>query len=430
MCGRVFDLQQGGFVKSTIVVANLTVVVLLAAGAWASTETVLYSFTGGSDGGNPQYGTLARDSSGNLVGTTEFGGGGTGCGGLGCGTVFELMPNSDGSWNETVLYTFQGTGDGAYPTAGVVLDPGGNIYGTTNSINKYDCGTVFRLSGSTLTTLHSFHCGGNEGYGLFGGVIRDKSGNLYGTAYAGGKTNNGIAYEISSSGSFRVIHTFCLVAGCRDGANPYSPLVIDKEGDLLGTTGYGGHGSCNCGTVFKLLKSGSKWKETVLRSFDGSDGAVPEFASLTLGTVKSGSKELVAIFGVTTVGGSGTGANGTVFEMIKARTGYKLTVLHSFPSTSGDGYTPYGTLTYLKGKLFGTTIYGGSGFYGTVFELEHTKSGWKETVVNSFCAGGWPCSDGDLPFSGMIADSSGDLYGTTSQGGGVGFQGLVYKLTP
>lgn len=129
--------------KSTRVIANLTVVLLLAAGAWASTEAVLYGFTGGSDGGNPDYGTLARDSSGNLFGTTEFGGGGTGCGGLGCGTVFELMPNSDASWKETVLYTFQGTGDGAYPTGGVILDVNGTVYGTTNSVSSYGCGTVF-----------------------------------------------------------------------------------------------------------------------------------------------------------------------------------------------------------------------------------------------------------------------------------------------
>ncbi len=392
-------------------VAILTLVLLLATGALASTETVLYNFTDGSDGGYPDdLGLLVRDSSGNLYGTTEYGGT------CGYGTVFEL--SSGGT--ERALYSFCDGTDGGFPLAGVALDPSGKIYGTTEIGGAGSCGIVFELSGSTLTTLHAFTCGTDGGY-PYAGVIRDKKGNLYGTAESGGVNGYGVAYEISS-GTYSVIYNFCSVSGCTDGENPTSGLAMDKKGNLYGVTPKGG--TSNYGTVFELSKSGSNWTETVLHSFAGgsSDGAYPYFGSLTLGTQKIGKKQKSVIFGVTQQGGASN--VGTAFEMIKSNTGYMLSLLHSFAG-SGDGSYPEGTLTYLGNKLFGTTNGGSSSDHGTVFELTRKKKAWNHTVLYSFTGS----SDGGYPYSGVVADAGGNLYGVTEVGGSSG-AGVVYKVKP
>jgi uncharacterized repeat protein (TIGR03803 family) len=389
----------------------LTLVLLLAAGAWASTETVLYNFTGGSDGGYPNdLGLLVRDSLGNLYGTTEYGGT------CGYGTVFQL--SSAGT--EKVLYSFCNGADGAYPLAGVTMDPSGKIYGTNEIGGAGSCGIVFELSGSTLTTLHAFTCGSDGGY-PYASVIRDKKGDLYGTAQSGGTNGYGVAYEISS-GSYSVIYNFCSVSGCTDGKNPTSGLVEDKKGNLYSVTPQGG--TSNFGIVFELSKSGSTWAEAVLHNFAGgsSDGAYPYFAGLTLGTQKIGKKKKSVIFGVTQQGGPGS--VGTAFELTKSMTAYSLTLLHSFTG-SGDGAYPEGTLTYLGNKLFGTTNGGSSSDYGTVFELTRKKKTWTHTVLYTFTGH----SDGGYPYSGVVGDSSGNLYGVTQVGGTSG-AGVAYKVKP
>jgi uncharacterized repeat protein (TIGR03803 family) len=221
---------------------------------------------------------------------------------------------------------------------------------------------------------------------------------------------------------FRVIYSFCSVTRCADGNGPDAGLVMDSEGTIYGTTAYGGNNSCSCGTVFTLSKSGGSWMEIVLHSFAGgsNDGANPTFASLILGTQTIGKKKKRVIFGVTMAGGLGD--LGTVFRMLKSQSGYTFGLLHSFAGP--DGASPFGTLTVMKSKLFGTT-YGGGGYgNGTVFELIPNNKTWTESIVYSFSGG----SDGGNPVSGVVADSFGNLYGVTGSGG-FG-QGVVYQVTP
>lgn len=383
---------------------------LLVAGASAGTEKVLYAFTGGSDGANPvDIGLLVRDSAGTLYGTTENGGS------CGKGTVFQL--STDGV--ETVLHNFCGS-DGAYPIASVIRDSSGAFYGTTLGGGTVGCGTAFKLTGSTLTTLHSFACGSDGGAPF--SVIVDKSGNLYGTASTAGTNNNGLIYEISNSGEYSVIYTFCSASDCADGASPSGGVLMDSAGSLFGTTVNGGGDGCSlgCGTVFTLVNTGNSWKEDVIHSFTGSDGGSPSY--LTMG---NGGEGQIVIFGTTSEGGS-SGA-GTVFRMSQTKGGYKLQTLHNF--TGNDGQYPYDPLTIVEGKIFGTTSYAGSGGYGTVFELSRTKDGWIEDTLYSFTGG----SDGGESESG-VADSTGHLYGAARFGGSNACYpmgcGVVFEILP
>ena len=321
------------------------------------TETVLHSFAGGSDGTNP-YDTLLVDSSGNLYGTTS-GGGGTQCGGFGCGTIFKLAPNG----TETVLYSFAGGNDGASPVAGLIADAAGNLYGTTLSGGAHGLGTIVRLApDGTEAVLYSF-TGGNDGDLPWGGVIEDKKGNLYGTTQAGGSNMQacgnsgcGAVFKLQANGTFKVLYDF---TGGTDGGFPYSGLLADSTGALYGTTYYGGTGtSCsgNCGVVFKVTTKGT---ETVLYSFTGaSDGANP---SANLIADKKGN-----LYSTTYDGGTA----GTVFKLSAAGV---ETTLHGF-GKHRDGADPGGPVLSIGRYLYGTTEYGGTGSCrggcGTVFKVE------------------------------------------------------------
>lgn len=227
-------------------------------------ETVLHNFTGGSDGQYP-FGDLIADAAGNLYGTTFYGGG-SGCNGLGCGTVFELTPNLDGTYSETVLHNFTGGSDGAAPTAGLLADAEGNLYGTTSEGGGRNrdcltgCGTVFKLTPNLDGTydervLYSF--GGSDGQTPHAGLIADAVGNLYGTTFFGGVILPecggwcGTVFMLTPSGTLRVLHSF----NFRDGANPTAGLIADAAGNLYGTTRLGGNN--NYGTVFELTASGT-----------------------------------------------------------------------------------------------------------------------------------------------------------------------------
>jgi uncharacterized repeat protein (TIGR03803 family) len=254
-------------------------------------EQVLYAFQGGNDGSSPSSG-LILDSSGNLYGTTENGGGGTDCSGnyAGCGTVFELSPNGSGGWTETILYSFQGGSDGALPTSGLVFDQAGNLYGTTR-FGGGTFGTVFELSpkgsgGWTETILYTFTNNSDGAYPQ--GLIFDQKGNLYGTTVGGGGLCGGgfnpcgTVFELSPNGSGGWTETSLYVFQVSDGIwNPNPGLVFDQAGNLFGTTPASGENGCvegyGCGAVFELSPNGSGgWKETLLFSFQGgSDGVGP-----------------------------------------------------------------------------------------------------------------------------------------------------------
>ncbi len=201
----------------------------------AGTESVLYSFTGGTDGGRP-YAGVVEDKQGNFYGTTLQGGA------FGLGTVYKLTP----SGTETVLHSFAGGSDGATPFGGVILDSKGNLYGTTTDGGSSSAGIVFKVSASgTETVLYTF-AGGPDGANPTAGLVRDQAGNLFGTTYNGGN-GDGTVFEISPSGTHTVLYTF---TGGADGAEPDAGLILDKQGNLYGTTV--GGGSFGIGVVYKV----------------------------------------------------------------------------------------------------------------------------------------------------------------------------------
>jgi uncharacterized repeat protein (TIGR03803 family) len=231
-------------------------------------EKQLFSFTVGSDGFSPQ-GDLAFDGAGNLYGTTNAGGTSN------IGVVFQLVPTSMGPWIENVIHNFNGVpGDGAYPFAGVTFDSAGNLYGTAYQGGFYNYGTVYELSpsqsGWTETTLYSF-TGSSDGGNPTAGVIRDASGNLYGATLYGG-IGGGVVFELSPSAgawTYSVLHAF---AGTDGG--PQGNLVMDAAGNLYGATL--AEGTYGYGNIFKLTPSGEGWIYTDLHDFTGGfDGGRP-----------------------------------------------------------------------------------------------------------------------------------------------------------
>lgn len=265
------------------------------------TETILYNFRGGAAGGEP-FGGLARDSAGNFYGTTYYGGD-TSCNqGNGCGTVFKLSR----SGQETVLYSFLPAPDGELPIAGLVRDGAGNLYGTTTAGGVFEGhGTAFELSPSGQeSVLHEF-TGGADGLLPSAPLIRDAAGNLYGTTEGGTTSSGGTVFEIPSAGQYIVLHSFTGRAG---GLFPAGPLIRDAAGNLYGTTSDGGAGPCfdgaayGCGVIFKVSSAGS---EKALYSFEGSpDGAYPR-----AGLVRDAAGSL---YGTTSTGGAY--GCGTVFK--------------------------------------------------------------------------------------------------------------------
>jgi uncharacterized repeat protein (TIGR03803 family) len=232
------------------------------------TETVLYRFTGGSDGSNPGGGHLIFDQAGNLYSVTLGGGA------YGDGTVFELAP-SQGGWTESVLHNFN-WGDGYLPNSALVFDNVGNLYGTALLGGAYGNGTVFQLtpsgSGWTENTLYSFQ-GGNDGAHPYPGVIFDQSGNLYGGAAAGGQFDGGTVFKLTPSGGGWTFSLVYSLTGDGGDCGPVGNFIMDGAGNLYGFTNY--EGAYNEGTVFELTPSGGGWTYTLLHDFNGSDGASP-----------------------------------------------------------------------------------------------------------------------------------------------------------
>lgn len=232
----------------------------------AGIETVVYSFSAGTDGGVPEAG-LIRDEEGNLYGTTLAGGDLSGCSGAGCGVVFKV----DCAGSETVLYRFTGGADGARPFAALIRDEEANLYGTTSNGGEgfsspvcapFGCGVVFKLDRAGKETVLYAFTGGKDGANPYAPLLR-RGGNLYGTTLYGGNQDAfcsgycGVVFKLDRTGKETVLYTF---TGTTDGANPYAGLIGDEEGNLYGTTGYGGdlantQAPCDgagCGVVFKL----------------------------------------------------------------------------------------------------------------------------------------------------------------------------------
>ena len=360
--------------------------------ALGQTETVIYNFCSAqycSDGTNPNNGPLVMDSQGNLYGTTYEGGVN------GVGAVFKVSAEG----NESVLYSFSNsTGDGYWPSAGLVRDHNGNFYGTTFSGGAFNRGTVFKVDpAGKETILYSFgSTSANDGTGPSAAVVRDAKGNLYGTTEWGGTYGYGTLFELNVNGTESVLHSFANDAS--DGGRPTDDLTFDQQGSLYGTTSTGGfYGS---GTVFRLSVNGT---ETVLHSFGSkSDGQTP-YGRVILG--KSGE-----LYGTTRSGGAFR--DGSVFKL--SQNGVEW-VLKSFVLNTGAG--PFALLLDSAGNIYGVTVSGGPSNSGTVFEINVNGT---TTTLHSFSG---PNTDGSLPTS-LFLDSTGNLYGTTWSGGTGGTNSL------
>jgi hypothetical protein len=390
-------------------VFSLVVFALLSASAPAEwKEKVLYSFHGGSDGATPAGGVVF-DQHGNLYGATADGG--SSCPAPGCGTVFQLVaPAKKGDpWTETILHMFNGK-DGTQPTGGLLIDSNGNLYGVTGYGGSGGC----QLQGSTVGC--------------------------------------GLVYELSppakKGGAWTATMVYSFQGG-EDGQYPTGALVFDTAGNLYGATIYGGgfQGTCNapfylyCGTVFELsppTKKGGKWKEKVLHSFkgvksgqDSGDGASPN-GGLVLDNTG-------AIYGTTYFGGNnkkgiceggvaGTGC-GIVYRLsppVSKGGPWTKKVLHLFNAQDGSN-SAAGVVFDGSGNLYGTTSFGPPNGFGLVFELKKPSGkshSWTEKVLCLFNDG----NNGAYPIAGLVFDTSGDLYGTTS--GGAQFRGDVIRLKP
>jgi len=387
-------MSRRSCIGSTLVVVFFSCLFGARAGAG---ETVLFNFAG-VDGTHP-YGRLILDSAGNLYGTTYDGGL------YGAGTIFELVYSGTGSsYSETVLYNFTGGSDGGFPMAGVIMDSAGNLYGTTTCGGSSTCtggtggnGVVFELSPLGYSVLHKF-TGGSDGGLPAASLTFDAALNLYGTTEAGGvgscmsRVGCGVVFELLQAGGYHtesVLHRF---TGGGDGGVPMAPVIFNAAGTTLYGTTYSGGGctviATGCGVVFQLTPPHDL---KILHRFRGmSDGSLP-----TAPVVFNGAGTL--LYGTATAGGNTIcpGGCGVAFRL----QGTTLTTIHVMHSFAGaDGADPTGGLAFDTTSLYlyGTTFAGGESGLGVVFELQQSGA---YTLLHSFT--GAP-DDGANPFAGLV----------------------------
>ena len=366
------------------------------------------------------WGTMVFDSAGNLYGTTQQGGI-IPCGPQqGCGTVFELSPQPDGTWTPQVLYQFKGGTDGDLVYSGVIFDGAGNLYGTTAAGGANDYGTAYELSpgadGWTETLLHTFADQAGDGEYPQAPLTFDQSGNLYGTTYVGRTPcDYGTVYQLSPNpqGGWTENILHCFTGSAGDGTYPSTGLIFDPAGNLYSTTYIGPDGT---GSVFELSPSGGSWMETVLYSFPGGPAVYP-WAPL----VRDKSGNLYGIF------------YGGVFELTPSGGGWTYsTIYESQPGL--HGVAPNSLIIDEAGNLLGTAEGGSSsnchgGGCGAVFKLTHREKEWQMTVLHNFPGG----AGGADPYGGLVMDQQGNLYGTTYDGGRKGCRdggcGVVVEIS-
>jgi len=399
----------GNTIRSTAFVFLLVLLLMVATSqvTQAQTFTVLHTFTGMNDGLAP-IGGVSIDMSGNLYGSATFGGDyAPACAPTGCGIVFKLT-HSGGGWNLNPLYSFHGGTDGAYPETSLVRSEDGSFYSTSSGGGQFGYGTVFRLqpppSGCktalcpwTKTQLYAFTNDGlgnapigallissGDIYGVSlggmvyeltpdgggwtestlyssldspeGGVVFDRSGNLYGTCATAGENGHGFVYQLAPSGSGWTLNTLVFFDGS-NGSRPWGGLVMDASGNLFGTTSMDGPN--DGGTVFELTPQNGSWSFATIYAFSAQEGQ--PLGTLTIDVQGN-------LYGTTNAG------FGTVFELARGVDGWTYSVLHSF--TGGmDGANPSnaGVTLDSNGNIYGTASGGGSSNCidgcGVVFEI-------------------------------------------------------------
>jgi hypothetical protein len=411
----------------------LTLLVSAAQLTQAQTLQLIHSFDG-YDGGSPISG-LTMDQQGNLYGTAPYGGYGADCRQGACGVVYQLARQND-SWRFQVIYYFKGTaqGDGAMPWARVNVGPDGSIYGTTyygglsaQSVACSDdfgtgCGTVFRLKPPNSTckkascpwteeVLYSFH--GRDGEHPTSEVVLDAESNLYGTTWTGGTGFAGVAYKlVPVNGHWNYSAMYNFTGGAFDGQNPYAGLVIDKAGNFYGVT--------NSGIIFELSPNGESWNFTKLYQIGSAqnDGGAP-YGALII-------DQFGNLFGSNTAGGSNDG--GTVFELAPSGDTWTYSVLADLPHGSIYPSGPYDKLLMDEaGNLYGTAAYSGANGWGSAFELTPSGNGYVYKSLHDFTPVGK--IDGNVPWSNLVLDAQGRLYGTVQGRGNFGGGG-VFEISP
>ena len=414
-----------------------------AAPARAATYNLIHRFEGGSDGEYPMT-DMVVDSSGDVYGTTQYGGG-DGCpfyslAYIGCGTVYEFT-HSGTIYSENILYRFRGGFDGGYVSSGLTRDPTGTFYGVTSNggftvtcKNAYarGCGTVFELapngSGYAERPIYRFR-NDTDGFLPSGTLAEDASGALYGTAYRGGvacslgPTGCGVIFKLAPNGqggfTFSVLYHF---AGKRDGATPVGGLTLGANGVLYGVTLEGGSNKpcyapppprrLGCGVLYRLRPGPSGYTEDVLYRFRGyEDGAQPRARPL-IG--RDGT-----LYGTTLYGAAGFSncriqyGCGTMYELQPSGTGFKKSTLIDYSWTL-SGSSPIAGLTMdSNGALLATAQLAGPGHGGTLFEFDANGGPGALTMLYAFTGQ----ADGYNPGSTLVQGSDGTLYGTTLGGG-------------
>lgn len=350
--GNMFGTTQWGGLNGAGTIWKVT-----KSGAFS----IVYNFAGVADG-EGLNGNVSFDAAGNMYGTAQYGGADN------YGSVWKRTP----AGAVTVLHAFTGGADGASPYGGVALDGIGNMYGTSSN-GALGSGTVWKIdSFGTFSVLHAF-TGLADGANPGAGPTLDANGNLFGTCYAGasiaGAYPQGCLWKVSNAGVFSVVHTF---TGGVDGADPFASPTFDANGNMFGTTGYGGANFD--GTLWKVDTNGVF---SVVHTFSGtSDGSIP---GSTVTFDPSGN-----MFGTASSGGANS--FGTVWEITNKGV---FTVLKNF--NGGDGDTPEGTpLLDANGNLFGTTVSGGNGV-GTIYEIAASTLAPKSvTTPSAVVTGGLP----------------------------------------
>ncbi len=405
----------------------IVVVVLALAGSVLATtpvENVIYRF--GFLDGEPPYGDLVADAAGNLYGTS-------GNGGANPGAVFELSPpvTAGGAWTETILYYFHGGPEGANPFGGVIFDKHGNLYGTTLGSQGNE-GTFFELSPPseaggewTETTLWAFNPDRSAGKQPSGKLVMDEDGNFYGTTVYGGTHDAGVVFEMvapkTSGGPWaeRVLHNFG--AAAKDGNTPAGSLLL-RGGVLYGTTMYGGAGKN--GVVFQLVRKPGAWTETILHSFTGEDGSVPD------GGLISDSEG--NLYGAAAMGGKVW--CGTIYELSPpaiAGGPWQQATLYRFTGGADGAYPSAALWRDASGNLYGTAYGDGAkGIYaGTAFKLKApgvSGGEWTFAFLHTF---GISSDTARYPSS-ALTFANGVLYGSTSSSTSGGTYGTVFSIVP